>query len=143
MKKQNLCKEIIVNGLVWTLGFLIVFGIVTALFPTSFFIRMTPIVWLDYVFLVLTSLLLGLYISLHKYQKKFVAKSSVVVATVGGVGGFLGFGCALCNQLLLLLLGAAGVLVYVEPYRPLIGGVGVGLMTYAVYGKGKGILWRK
>ena len=55
----------------------------------------------------------------------------------GGVFGFLCFGCSICNQLLILLLVITRVLTYIEPYRPLIGSIGIGLLGYAVYNKGK------
>ena len=116
--------------------FLVIFSLITALFPNNWFIRMTPANSLDYVFLVLTSLLLGAYVSLSLTEKKRT-KQNNAAAYGGGVGGFLGFGCALCNKLLLLIFGAVGVLTYVEPYRPLLGTIGVGLMGYAVYTKNK------
>lgn len=116
--------------------FLVSFSLITALFPNNWFMRMTPTNNLDYVFLVLTSILLGTYVSLSLTEKKQKKQSNAAVYG-GGVGGFLGFGCALCNKLLLLIFGAAGVLTYVEPYRPLIGTMGVGLMGYAVYTKSK------
>lgn len=119
--------------------FFVIFGVITVLIPNRFFARMTPVNTLDYLFLVFTSLLLGTYISLHQYQKKHGSKKCGVAATSGGVFGFLGFGCSVCNKLLILLLGVAGVLTYVEPYQPLIGSIGVSLLGYAVYSKGKSI----
>jgi hypothetical protein len=117
--------------------FFVVFGVLTVLIPNKFFARMTPVTAPDYIFLIFTSLLLGTYLSFHQYQKKHGSKKGCVAATSGGVFGFLGFGCSICNKLLILLLGVAGVLAYVEPYRPLIGSFGIGLMVYAIYIKGQ------
>ena len=75
-----------------------------------------------------------MYVSLYLHQKKENKKCNVSAAS-GGIFGFLGFGCSICNKILILFLGVAGVLTYVEPYRPFIGFVGVGLMSYAVYTK--------
>ncbi len=124
---------------VYSILFFVVFGVLTVLIPNKFFARMTPITMLDYVFLIFISLLLGIYVSFYHYQKKHGSKKCGAVATSGGVFGFLSFGCSLCNKLLILLLGVAGVLAYVEPYRPLIGSIGVSLLGYAVYSKGKSI----
>jgi len=121
----------------YSILFFVVFGVVTVLIPNKYFARMTPVTTLDYIFLIFTSLLLGTYISFHHYQKKQASKKCDVAATSGGVFGFLGFGCSVCNKLLILLLGVVGVLTYVEPYQPLIGSVGMGLMVYAVYIKGQ------
>jgi len=123
----------------YSILFFVLFGTVTILIPNKFFARMTPVTALDYVFLIFTSLLLGTYVSFHQYQKKYGSKKCGIAATSGGVFGFLGFGCAVCNKILVLLLGFAGVLMYIEPYRPQIGLVGVGLLGYAVYSKGKSI----
>ena len=120
--------------------FFIVFGVVTVLIPNKFFARMASVTALDYIFLVLTSLFLGTYLSLHRYKKKHEGKVCGVAAASGGIGGFLGFGCAICNKLLVLLLGAVGVLTYIEPYRPFIGMAGISLMGFAVYKKSLGVL---
>ncbi|MBR9706674.1 hypothetical protein GOV14_06585 [Candidatus Pacearchaeota archaeon] len=133
-------KIIVPYALLFSISFFGVLGIVTVLIPTKFFARMTPITYLDYIFLVLTSVLLGTYVSFHMYLKKHMNKKCTVSAYGGGIFGFLGFGCSICNKILVLLLGAAGVLTYIEPYRPFIGSAGVGLMLYAVYSKGKEIM---
>src|SRR3989344_2355764 len=134
MSMKNLKR--IIYAVIASSIFLVSFSLITALFPNNWFIRMTPANILDYIFLALTSLLLGTYVSLSLTEKKR-AKQSNMAAYGGGICGFLGFGCALCNNLLLLIFGAVGVLTYVEPYRPLLGTIGVGLMGYAVYTKNK------
>lgn len=129
--------------LLFSSGLFLLLGGVTALLPNRFFIRMTPVIPLDYVYLTLTSLLSGTYISLHLYQKQYQNRTCTIAAYSGGAGGFLGFGCSLCNKPLLLLLGATGVLTYVEPYRPLMGGIGILLLAYAVYSKGRSVKQRE
>jgi cytochrome c biogenesis protein CcdA len=140
-EKKNKYWTIISYAIIFSIGFFIVFGIVTVLIPNKFFARMTPIYYLDYIFLVLTSILLGTYVSFYRYQKKHSNKTCTAAAYGGGIFGFLGFGCSICNKILILLLGVAGVLTYIEPYRPFIGFAGIGLMSYAVYNKGKNIMW--
>lgn len=126
---------------VYSTGFFILFGIVTDLIQNKFFIRMTNITISDYVFLTLTSVLLGTYVSFYRYGKKHSNKACTAATYSGGFFGFLGFGCPVCNKIIVLLLGVTGVLTYIEPYRPFIGSAGIGLMGYAVYSKGKDI-WK-
>ena len=117
----------------------LIFGVVTDLIPNPWFIRMVESKSLDYFFLAASSVLFGSYVAVHFY-KRTISKKRKVSAYAGGVASFLGFGCVLCNKILLLLLGAAGALAYVEPYRPFIGFAGLGLMGYAVYGEGKVVI---
>ncbi|MBI4447939.1 hypothetical protein HY643_03085 [Candidatus Woesearchaeota archaeon] len=140
LKKSKKHTEVILYASTFSIIIFLVFGIITSLIPTNFFARMTPPTSLDYTFLILTSILLGTYISLYKYQKKYSTKTCTVAAYSGGASGFLGFGCAVCNKILILLLGVTGVLAYVEPYKPIFGLVGVTLLSYAVYIKSKNIL---
>lgn len=132
--------SICLPAFVYSIGFFILFGIVTNLIQNKFFIRMTNATIWDYIFLILTSVLLGAYTSLGLYQRKHKSKICNTTAYSGGVAGFLGFSCPVCNKILVLLLGVTGVLTYIEPYRPLIGSIGIGLMGYAVYTKGKYVL---
>jgi uncharacterized membrane protein len=127
--------SILVKAFIYSAGIFVIFGIVTVLIPNKFFLRMTPVTYLDYLFLIFTSILLGVYIAFTIYQKKHNRKLCTTAAYSGGVFGFLGFGCSICNKILILLLGVAGVLTYIEPYRPFIGFAGIGLMSYAVYSK--------
>ncbi len=126
-------KSIVGYALLYSVLCFIIFGIVSVLIPNKFFARMSSISSLDYIFLILTSILLGLYLSLRQYQKKNASKTCTITAASGGTGGFLSFGCAVCNKLLILIFGLAGVLTYIEPYQPIIGFIGVGLLSYATY----------
>ncbi|MBI2232614.1 MAG: hypothetical protein HYU56_01735 [Candidatus Aenigmarchaeota archaeon] len=116
------------------------FGIITALVPNELFIRMTPVYFYDYIFLILTSVLSGAYIGLWYYAKK-TRTSCNYAATGGAVGGFFSFGCAICNKLLILLLGLSGVAAYFMPIQPVLGAISIALLTYAVYMQSKAV-WR-
>jgi len=118
----------------------IIFGSVAAVIPNPFFIRMTPVTWIEYTTLIATSLLLGVYIGLSYYSKLVASKACNVAATSGGIFGFLTFGCVLCNKLLILLLGVVGVLTYFEPIRPFFGLGSVGLLGVAIVYKGKQLI---
>ncbi len=93
---------------------------------------MTPVTWLEYASLILTSLLLGAYIGLSSYAITIKAGRCNATATAGGVTGFLTFGCSICNRLLVLLLGVTGVISYFEPIRPALGFVSFGLLGWAL-----------
>lgn len=121
----------------------LIFGVVTAIIPNSFFIRMTPVTWLEWASLVITSLLLGAYFGLSYYGKRKTSKRCNATATAGGIFGFLAFGCSICNKLLILLLGVTGILKYFEPIRPALGVFSIGLLGTALVFKIKNIKKKK
>ncbi|HIG93839.1 MAG: hypothetical protein QT02_C0004G0028 [archaeon GW2011_AR9] len=137
-KEKASSKFLLGYSLLFSFLFLAFFGIVTFLIPTPFFTRMTPKTFFDYGYWILTSALFGTYIAFYCYNKKAQAKCTVTAAG-GGIFGFLGFGCAVCNKLLLLLFGAVGVLTYIEPIKPLLGLAGTALLGYAVYQQGRNV----
>ncbi len=131
MKKNQSKKISIMMGILVAVVSFILLGAVSALIKNPFFIRMNPIHFYDYIFLILTALLFGIYIGLWHYTKK--SSKCSYFATGGTFGGFLSFGCALCNKLLLLLLGVAGITAYFMPLQPIIGVLSILLLSYAVY----------
>ncbi|MFA4820019.1 MAG: hypothetical protein WC613_03630 [Candidatus Aenigmatarchaeota archaeon] len=140
LKKQKAKKELklrsAVVGSLAALSIFAAFGIITVLLPNDIFIRMTPVYFYDYIFLVLTSVLSGTYIGLWYYMKKTQTKCNYA-ATGGAVGGFLSFGCAICNKLLILFLGLSGVAAYFMPIQPILGVISLILLSYAVYTQSK------
>lgn len=136
ISKNKTAIYAIVIGSAAALLIFIVFGIVTVLIKNPFFTRMTPIHWYDYVFLVLTSLLSGAYIGLWYYNKNNAKKiNSKCDYTAAGwtFGGFFSFSCAICNKLLIWLLGLSWVVAYFMPFQPILGVISIGLLGYAVF----------
>ncbi len=134
MKKA--CVKAIVYGFLSGTAFLLLFGILSAIIPTPFFKRMDPALFLDYFFLVATAALVGVFVALHIIHK---SKKCTLPAASGALGGFVGFSCALCNKLLIFLLGVGGVVALIRPYQPVLGFIGVGLLLLAVVRKIKAI----
>ena len=118
----------------------VVFGAVTSIIPNPYFTRMTPVGWLEYSSLIITSVLLGAYIGLVYYGKT-TGKDKLcnASATTGGVFGFLTFGCSICNKILVFFLGITGVLAYFEPIRPILGVLSIGLLGFAVITKSRSL----
>lgn len=117
---------------------LLLFGVPTALVPTPFYTRMIPPNPLDYIFWIATSSLLGVYITLQLYGHQH-AKGEGVAAFGGAFGGILSFGCPICNKLLVAVLGTSTIMAYVDPYRPLLGALTLGVLGSAIYLKIRGL----
>ena len=75
------------------------------------------------------ALLIGTYMAIKR------SKHAGTCSTVGGVLGFLGIACPVCNKLLLLLFGSTLLLTYFEPIRLYVGILGIVLLAVAVYRK--------
>jgi len=130
-------------GILSSASFFIILGSISAVIPNSLFTRMTPVGFIEWGSLILTSLLIGLYIGLFYYIKKNNLGKCNLIATSGGILGFLTFGCSICNQLLILILGVSGVLTYFEPIRPILGIISIGFLIYVNYVLIKIIKWVK
>ena len=123
--KQLSLKEWLSTLIIASAAFLLL-GTITALWNNSFFIRMTEVNGWDYIILSFESLMIGLFFGIrapHCATKK---------AGIGGVLGFVGFGCSVCNKILLLLFGSSFLLSYFEPVRHYAGVLGLLLFSYAI-----------
>lgn len=109
----------------------VVFGVVTGLLPNPIYVRMVSRTPADYVFLTATAVFAGAFV----YQRSLAETPIGDRFAAGGiVGGFLAFGCPICNAVLLALFSSSALMTYFDPLRPLLGVVSVvffaGLLYY-------------
>ena len=130
MNKKIKCA-VIAAGL--SIIFFIIMGIPTALVPNPFaqYARMISATFLDYFFLVATSVLLAILISLKICYKS--KKQIGVKELAGGAAGFIAFSCPLCNVLLITALGSTVVSSFIEPLRPILGVISIIILSYLIY----------
>ncbi len=119
-------KLAIKGGVIATLSF-VGLGTVSALWENPFFIRMTPAGGWEIGLLMALSVLIGMYVAL---RSPVCATKS---ATAGGVIGFLGIACPVCNKILLLLFGGELLMAYFEPVRIYVAAFGVAITAWAVW----------
>lgn len=114
------------KGIALALGAFAVLGTVAALWENPFFIRMTAVGDWEVGLLLFLSVLGGLYFALRQ------ARCGTRAAGAGGVLGFLGIACPVCNKVLLLLFGGEALLTYFEPIRIYVAGAGSLLVATAI-----------
>ena len=102
-------------------------GSVAALWPTGFFVRMTPAGPLEIAGLALTAALTGIFVAIRR------PRCSVKSAGIGGVLGFLGVACPTCNKLLMLAFGAPLLMTYFEPVRLYLVVAGIAALGWAIW----------
>ena len=109
----------ILKGLGIALASFLGLGTVAALWENPLFIRMTPVGDFEILLLGALSVLLGVYTVIRR------PFCSIKAAGAGGVLGFLGVACPVCNKILLLLFGGELLLTYYEPARIYLAAAGV------------------
>ena len=128
-------RSALAKGTAVAAGFFLFTGVVTGLVPTSVFERMVPRSPLDYTFLVLTSLLAGVYVV---QRERLTECSGDGCAYGGAAAGFLAVACPHCNAILVALFGTSWLATYVDPLRPLVGLLAVGLLAGIVALRARG-----
>ncbi len=116
----------ILMGAATALGSFIALGAVAALWENPFFIRMTPVSGFETAALLALALLLGVYVAIRRPY------CSIKTVGTGGVLGFLGIACPVCNQSLMFLFGGELLLTYFEPIRIYVAAAGVLIAALAV-----------
>ena len=109
------------------------FSVPSAMISNPFFIRMTPPTMYEWFILTITAVLAGTYITLYYYKKESQSVKGTCAATGGSFLGFLTFGCAFCNKLLIFLLGISGIMTYFLPIQPYLGALGIVLLGVGIY----------
>ena len=102
-------------------------GTVAALWENPLFMRMTPTGGFEITLLLLLSVLAGIYVGLPQTE------CGKRTAGTGGVIGFFGIACPVCNKILVLLFGGALLLEYYEPVRIYLALSGIALLAIAVW----------
>ena len=110
-------------------------AIPAAVWPNPFFVRMTPVRPLDYLFLGITVVAAGLLAATYARPSEAPAQRGMF----GGLLAFLAIGCPVCNKLVVLALGASGALTYFAPLQPILGAASIALLGTALTARLRGI----
>jgi hypothetical protein len=108
-------------------------GIPTGIIQTSWYHRMTPVLWWNYPVWALSSILTGALVA------TYVRDPAVPVPTTQGGKTFLGsllslfaVGCPICNKLVVMAVGVSGALNWFAPIQPVLALGSLGLLGYAL-----------
>ena len=109
-----------------------VIGLPTRLFANRWFSRMTPTRTQDYIFLVVSSLLIGATIGLVSLRRFTSREAPAKALASGGIGTVFAAGCPVCNKLIVAVIGTSGALRYFAPIQPALGVLSIGGLTWAL-----------
>ena len=111
-------------------GTFLLFGVVTGLLPNPVYVRMVERTPADYLFLLATAAFAAVFV----YQRSLTDDPIGDRYAAGGiVGGFLAFGCPICNVVLLSLFSSSALMTYFDPLRPVLGAVSVAAFGGLLY----------
>lgn len=110
----------------WTAVTAIAIALPARLVPNDFFQRMTPTRPLDYVFWIISSVLVGLVVAFGRSSR------SDASSVVGGTATLFAVGCPVCNKLVVALIGTAGALDFFVPIQPVLGTAAIGLLLWSL-----------
>ncbi|MBL4693634.1 MAG: hypothetical protein JKY92_09940 [Magnetovibrio sp.] len=123
---EQITRKRLLAGVIMSIVMFVAMGTVTALWDNPFFGRMTAVGEWEVGLLILLSVLSGLYVVI---RRPFCSNTT---ASVGGVIGFFGIACPVCNKILLVLFGSELLLTYYEPVRLYITILGVLIAFWAL-----------
>ena len=124
--KEVTLKLLLISLIMATIVF-VMMGSLTALWHSPYFMRMTAVMGWDYLILSLESMLIVLFLGFLNHTVPLKK------ARLGGFFGFLGFGCSICNKLLLLLFSSSFLLTYFKPIRYYLGATGTLIFSFTLY----------
>lgn len=123
-------------GLASALVTALVIGIPTGVIETSWYHRMTPVLWWNYPVWVVSSLLTGALVA------TYVRDPDLEVPPTQGAKTFLGsvltifaVGCPICNKLVVMAIGASGALTLFAPIQPVLAVGSILLLAYALWAR--------
>ncbi len=105
-------------------------GIPTGIVKTSFYTRMTPVLWWNYPVWAITSALSGLLLATY-VAARGSAPAQQKKAMAGGLLSVFAVGCPVCNKLVVLALGASGAMTYFAPLQPILAVASLALLGEA------------
>jgi hypothetical protein len=121
-------REVTLSTLI-ALGSFIAVGTLTALWQNPLFVRMTPVAGFEFALLAAQCVLGGLYLGVR------TPMCAVKTAGSGGILGFLGVACPVCNKVLLAIFGSGLLISYFEPVRSYVGLLGTAILLFALLKK--------
>lgn len=127
IEEQDSRPLLILKGSLLAILIFAAFGTISALWQNPFFIRMTPTTGFEISLLAIQAILFGIYFSIPTDY------CSTKTLSTGGVMGFLGVACPVCNKILLYLFGAELLLAYLEPARIYLAAIGTLIVGMALY----------
>ena len=131
-----LLQRRVAAGLVATVVTALLIGIPTGVIETSWYQRMTPVLWWNYPVWALTSMLTGALLATYVRDSTVeVPPSQGTKTLMGSMLSLFAVGCPICNKLVVMAIGVSGALNLFAPIQPVLAVGSIVLLTYALWAR--------
>ena len=114
----------------------LVIGIPTGIIQTSWYHRMTPVLWWNYPVWAVSSILTGALVATYVRDPAVPLRTTESGKTfVGSMLSLFAVGCPICNKLVVMAVGVSGALDLFAPIQPLLAVGSLGLLGYALWAR--------
>lgn len=126
----------VVIGMLATAVTALVVGVPTGVIETSFYNRMTPVLWWNYPVWAISSMLTGTLVATYvPVRGVSVSPSEGGKTFLGSLLSLFAVGCPICNKLVVMALGVSGALTWFALLQPLLAVASLGLLVYALWAR--------
>ena len=123
----------VVIGASAALATALVIGVPTGIIETSWYHRMTPVLWWNYPVWVLSAVLTGALVATYVRDPAVPIPTTQSGRTLlGSMLSLFAVGCPICNKLVVMAVGVSGALNWFAPIQPLLAVGSLGLLAYAL-----------
>jgi hypothetical protein len=130
-----LLRRVLLGGVVAVVAALAI-GIPTGIVETSWYHRMTPVLWWNYPVWMLSSVLTGALVATYVRDPAQPVPTTQSGKTVAGnLLSLFAVGCPICNKLVVMAIGVSGALNLFAPIQPLLAFGSLGLLGYALWAR--------
>ena len=123
-------------GVLAAVAVALMIGIPTGIVETSWYTRMTPVLWWNYPVWAASSILTGALAATYVRDPAVaVPRSQGGKTFLGGTLSLFAVGCPICNKLVVLALGVTGALNWFAPVQPLLAAASLAVLAYALWAR--------
>lgn len=127
-----LTRRIAVGGVAAVVTALVI-GIPTGVIQTSWYHRMTPVLWWNYPVWAISAILTGALAATYVRDPALPMPATQGGKTFwGSMLALFAVGCPICNKLVVLAIGVSGALNWFAPIQPVLAVGSIGLLVYAL-----------
>ena len=123
-------------GVVAAVASALAIGIPTGIIQTSFYHRMTPVLWWNYPVWALSAVLTGALVATYVRDPAIDVPTTQGGKTLAGsMLSLFAVGCPICNKLVVMAIGVTGALNWFAPIQPVLALGSLGLLAYALWAR--------